>query len=95
MSLLPPLLLPDVSLPSKLVLPFKKDAKDRLLIRCSTPLAVQVQGSLLPVLANLAGDSDANIRDAAQGAMVVFAVKAGSMAVLDKVRLCGVGDHGV
>ncbi len=51
------------------------------------PFHLQVQGSLLPALAKLALDSDAGIRDAAQGAMVVFAVKAGNVGVLDKVGM--------
>lgn len=50
---------------------------------------LQLQGSLLPALAKLAGDGDANIRDAAQGAMVVFAVRVGNAGVLDKVRWTG------
>jgi len=48
-----------------------------------------LQGTLLPALAKLALDGDAGIRDAAQGGMVVFAVKAGSVGVLDKVGLEG------
>ena len=50
---------------------------------------MQVQGSVLPALAKLALDGDAGIRDTAQAGMVLFAAKAGSVAVLDKVRRRG------
>ena len=42
---------------------------------------------MLPACAKLAEAGDSEVREAAQAALVAFAVRAGSMSVLDKVRL--------
>lgn len=47
--------------------------------------------SVLPACAKLAMAGDTDVREAGQAALVAFAVRSGSMSVLDKVRrrACG------
>lgn len=60
---------------------FVKDALE------STPKALlsRMRDTLLPALAKLAGAGESDVREAAQAALVAFAVRAGSMSALDKV----------
>ena len=53
-------------------------------------VVIKCKDSLLPVAAAACSDADASIREVAQGIVAVFAVKAGSMAIIDKV---GVLNH--
>lgn len=46
---------------------------------------------LLPACAKLAGAGESDVREAGQEALVAFAVRSGSMGVLDKVGRGGVG----
>ncbi|PRW20522.1 microtubule associated isoform A [Chlorella sorokiniana] len=52
-----------------------------------TPKAVvtKLRDSILPACAKLAEAGDSEVREAAQAALVAFAVRAGSMGILDKV----------
>lgn len=52
-----------------------------------TPKAVvmKLKDSVLPAIAKLAGAGEVDVREAGQVALVAFAVRAGSMSVLDKV----------
>lgn len=53
----------------------------------ATPKAVvlKLRDSVLPACAKLAEAGDSEVREAGQAAMVAFAVRAGSMGILDKV----------
>lgn len=62
-----------------------KLARDSL-ERAPKAVVLRCKDSLLPVAGAAAADADAAIREAAQGILVVFAVKSGSMAILDKAR---------
>eukprot|EP00887_Chlorella_sp_A99_P000367 scaffold13.g367.t1 len=55
------------------------------------PAVLKCKDSLLPAAAKLASDADAGIREAAQGVLVVFAIKAGGMGILDKA-MAGMDD---
>lgn len=52
-----------------------------------TPKAVvmKLRDSLLPACAKLASAGESDVREAGQTALVTFAVRSGSMSVLDKV----------
>jgi hypothetical protein len=53
------------------------------------PVVLKLRDSVLPAVAKLADAGDNEVREAAQAALVAFAVRAGSMGILDKVRGLG------
>lgn len=53
---------------------------------CDKAAAARVRDSLLPATAKLAPDADAGIREAAQAALVAFALKLGSYSAIQPVR---------
>ncbi len=53
--------------------------------------ALKVKDSVLPAAAKLSSDADGAVREEAQAVLVAFAVQAGSMSILDKVRGGGLG----
>ena len=53
------------------------------------PVLLKLRDSVLPAVAALAVVGDSDVREAGQAAMVAFAVRAGSMSILDRVSACG------
>ena len=52
------------------------------------PVLLKLRDSVLPAVAALAVAGDVDVREAGQAAMVAFAVRAGSMSILDRVSAC-------
>jgi len=56
-----------------------------LLQQTPKPVVLKLRDTVLPACAKLAGAGESDVREAGQAALVAFAVRAGSMSVLDKV----------
>ena len=61
-----------------------------VLAQTPKPAVGKLRDNVLPACAKLADAGDNEVREAGQAALVAFAVRSGSMSVLDKVGGCWV-----